>query len=618
MKVERLKIENFQGVRFADLEFDGHTLLVGENNVGKSTICDALELALGPDRQKRFPVVDEFDFYNASYLDDHAEPVPIRIEVLLTDVTATVQKASFQHLERWHLGDRRILGEGELDEVDGENLVWCLRLLTIARFDRDEDEFEAMTHYASSYDPEEEQASRLPPVIRRNFGFLYLRTLRTGSRALSLERGSLLDIILRMQSLETGIWEHVRNRLEHLEPPISDGAAALSPVLLAIEARLAEYVHMSKPGESTHLFVSQLTREHLRKTLSFFLSLSEDQEPVPFQRVGTGTLNTLVLALLSFIAELKTENVIFAMEEPEIALPPHTQRRIANYLLSKTTQCFVTSHSPYVIECFDPERIVILRRDNTGLVTGNRVALGSQVKAKTYRRYLRRAIAEAMLGRAVIVGEGYTEQRVLQAVAERLEAADPNLYPLDLAGVTILSADGDGSIAELGRFFVSLDLPTFALLDKKARKQSEQDALDQAGFEVLNETAYEGMEDLLCTEVSIASQWSYLEGARDTGLSPKVPIPADCPDDEKVRRLTRQVLREGKGAGRSAELIEFCLENELPPSLTVFLGEIYARFPRPKASGPANLEPSASEGSGQGSVEAASSGGLAKPVTGTE
>lgn len=52
----------------------------------------------------------------------------------------------------------------------------------------------------------------------------------------------------------------------------------------------------------------------------------------------TGTLNTLVLALLSFIAELKEENVIFAMEEPEIALAPHTQRRIATYLLTKTTQ----------------------------------------------------------------------------------------------------------------------------------------------------------------------------------------------------------------------------------------------------------------------------------------
>lgn len=42
---------------------------------------------------------------------------------------------------------------------------------------------------------------------KRLFGFLYLRALRTGSRALSLERGSLLDVLLRLQKVRTGLWE---------------------------------------------------------------------------------------------------------------------------------------------------------------------------------------------------------------------------------------------------------------------------------------------------------------------------------------------------------------------------------------------------------------------------
>lgn len=439
MQVSRLTINNFRGIGEADLDFEGHTLLIGGNNVGKSTICEALELALGPDRQRRFPVVEEFDFYNADYLDENEEPVEIRIEVLLTDVTPTVERACANYLERWNPETRKILGQGELDQVDGAGLVWCLRILTIARYNKEEDEFEAATHYAKAYEPDEEDDSRVPRSVKRTFGFLYLRALRTGSRALSLERGSLLDVILRIQSLQTGIWEHVRRRLEALDPPIEDGATKLTPVLQTIEARLAEYISIAKPGEATRLFVSQLTREHLRKTLSFFVSVTEDQKPVPFQDVGTGTLNTLVLALLSFIAELKEENVIFAMEEPEIALAPHTQRRIATYLQTKTTQCFVTSHSPYVIETFDPECIVILGRDNTASVTGTPITLGADVKAKTYRRYIRRGFAEAMLGRGVVVAEGITEQLALQAVAEKLEAADEALYPLDLSGVTIIT-----------------------------------------------------------------------------------------------------------------------------------------------------------------------------------
>jgi putative ATP-dependent endonuclease of OLD family len=68
MRVSRLKIENFRGVKEAELYFSGHTLLIGGNNVGKSTVCEALDLVLGPDRLNRTSPVEEFDFRNANYL----------------------------------------------------------------------------------------------------------------------------------------------------------------------------------------------------------------------------------------------------------------------------------------------------------------------------------------------------------------------------------------------------------------------------------------------------------------------------------------------------------------------------------------------------------------------
>ena len=313
------------------------------------------------------------------------------------------------------------------------------------------------------------------------------------------------------------------------------------------------------------MFVSQLTREHLRKTISFFITLTADQEPVPFHAAGTGTLNTLVLALLSFIAELKEENVIFAMEEPEIALPPHTQRRIANYLIENTTQCLVTSHSPYVIEKFEPDRITLLRRSDDAEVAGKAVSLGN-MKTKTYRRYIRRGLAEAMLGRGVVIAEGLTEQLSLAAVADKMCLADDECYSLDLSGVTLISADGDGNISELGAFFVALGLPTFAFLDNKKRPEKEAEALANTGFEILCETAFTGMEELLASEVSLEHQWEYMSHLRDEGLAPKAGIPSDCPDDEAVRTLTKNVLKDHKGWGRAAELIELCEPDELPPS----------------------------------------------------
>src|SRR5699024_7660666 len=150
---------------------------------------------------------------------------------------------------------------------------------------------------------------------------------------------------------------------------IEKDATELEPVLKSIEQRLNRYVQIDADKRATKLYISQLTREHLRKTMAFFLAMSTDPPHIPSRQAGTGTLNTLVLALLTFIADLKRETVIFAMEEPEIAVPPHTQRRVADYLLQKTTQAFVTSHSPYVIERFEPRQTLLLGRQADGTVS---------------------------------------------------------------------------------------------------------------------------------------------------------------------------------------------------------------------------------------------------------
>ncbi|MEU9745854.1 AAA family ATPase [Streptomyces niveus] len=44
-------LENFRGVKSGTVLLDGHSLLVGSNSVGKSTVCEGLELVLGPERR---------------------------------------------------------------------------------------------------------------------------------------------------------------------------------------------------------------------------------------------------------------------------------------------------------------------------------------------------------------------------------------------------------------------------------------------------------------------------------------------------------------------------------------------------------------------------------------
>ncbi len=256
MQVRRLQIDNFRGVSKAELHFSGHTLLIGGNNVGKSTVCEALDLVLGPDRLYKTPPVEEFDFRNARYLvEDGVTPVPIRIEVVLTDLTEEITRQCANNLECWHKKDRRILAEGEIDSVDKDDVEFCLRLITLAAYDPEEDQFSAKTVYGHSDVESEQERKNIPSRVKRSIGFLYLRTLRTGSKALSLERGSLLDTILRLKEFRTGLWERIRQRLATLDPPIDADATELSPILDEIEARLAEYIAAAGDERSTRLFV---------------------------------------------------------------------------------------------------------------------------------------------------------------------------------------------------------------------------------------------------------------------------------------------------------------------------------------------------------------------------
>lgn len=140
MKVVRLIIENFRGIKSAQLHFDGHALMVGSNNVGKSTICEALDLVLGPDRLNRFPPIDEFDFYNGNYFipNVNAEVPPqlvtLRIEAVVIELSAEVSTKCGGHVEFWHMTEQRMLGPGEADAANPPLVVPCLRLETVGRY----------------------------------------------------------------------------------------------------------------------------------------------------------------------------------------------------------------------------------------------------------------------------------------------------------------------------------------------------------------------------------------------------------------------------------------------------------------------------------------------------
>jgi putative ATP-dependent endonuclease of OLD family len=459
VRATRIWIENFRGVKQATLLLPKHGVLIGDNNAGKTTVLEALDLVLGPDRLNRQPTIDEHDFFRGAYAlepsavlageeveaagdgepgppadnaEAAAEALKIKIEVTVADLTEE-QKGKFgDYTEFWDAATDKFYDEPNPAGVDATTITEAIRLTFHGWYDAEEDDFEGKTYFSRSLTEEDEPE----PFSRKHkqvCGFLYLRSLRTGSRALSLEHGSLLDIILRLKEVRPLMWEDTLGTLSGITVA-SNPDLGISPILESINAALKKYVP-KEWGVDAHLKVSNLTREHLRKVITAFIATGDGDHAAPFYRQGTGTINMLVLALLSQIAEDK-QNVIFAMEEPETAIPPYAQKRTVHEVRKLASQTLFTSHSPYVLEEFAVEEMVVLGRDADGVLARQAIALPANVKLKRYRQQFRTRFCEGLLARRILVAEGATEASAFPAACRRLAELKPDTYSsLEALGV---------------------------------------------------------------------------------------------------------------------------------------------------------------------------------------
>ncbi|MFE7244870.1 ATP-dependent endonuclease [Streptomyces sp. NPDC057580] len=585
MQVRRIQLQNFRGVKSGTITLDGHSLLAGSNSAGKSTICEALDLTLGPERMLRRPVIDEYDFYGAEYQEHEGELPEVRIEVVLTDLSDVAQRRFGSHLRRWSRQTNEFLDLVPDAVSDPEAGEWCLPIVFIGRYDPQEDDFTGGTFFAHPENPvevlAEEEVSApgagLKPFTRtdkRHCGFIYLRPNRTGNRALTFQRGSLLDTIVRLEAELAGpLWENTLRSLDQVVIAAAD--SGFGKIRTEIHERISRFVSLGDSTDPVDFRASEITREHLRDVLRLFIATQPSTHSVPFNRLSTGSLNLLVFAMLTYIAELKGDkSVIFAIEEPEIALPPHAQRRLVDFVIKHMGQVIVTSHSPYVIEKFEPSRTVVIARDSEGTLTSTGVTLPEDFKPSKYRLY-RRQFAEAVLARAVLVVEGATEAALFPAVSDVLEAdpSVPDYVHIDLAGVTVFDAQSDVNVPLFAPVFKALNKPVYGIHDQP-KKPLEQRLLDKAaGFSHYVELSYKSVEKLLVAEVPVAVQRRFL-----SAVSLRDDYPSGCAKpspgvtDDQVRSLTTEVLLARKGDGYAALLITECNGlSELPGVLAGML-----------------------------------------------
>lgn len=135
---------------------------------------------------------------------------------------------------------------------------------------------------------------------------------------------------------------------------------------------------------------------------------------------------------------------IVAIEEPEAHLHPHLQRFLNRYFVdNEDGQVIVTSHSTHITSSVNPQYIVVMYRDPQGVVTATSVKdifgqdITSQRNLNMLQRHLDATKSTLFFARTVILVEGLAEAILVPLLAKKCFGVD-----LDDKGVSVVAVHG--------------------------------------------------------------------------------------------------------------------------------------------------------------------------------
>ncbi len=184
-------------------------------------------------------------------------------------------------------------------------------------------------------------------------------------------------------------------------------------------------------------FAPDLTREHLREVVRLFAATRNQANFIrAVHQTGHRSINLLVFALLTIIADLKNTNGHLRDGGAGTRfLPSHPAARDQVRGTAMGQSIIWDPILLYVIEQFGPgERGRILSSD--GDTFSGAPTTPSMLKPKTYRTQRRQLSFGAILGRAVHL-RGRFEMVAVHAVSSALEQFRDDYMHVDLTGVTL-------------------------------------------------------------------------------------------------------------------------------------------------------------------------------------
>ena len=557
MRLTTVQVRNFRCIRELSVDLDETTVLIGENNSGKTAFLEAIRACLERLRGRNRGPFSEYDYHLPDNALAPADAAPIEITLSFIETDAAP----------WSEGVVQALRDLFVRGADERR---CVTLRVTSSFDR------ASAEFVTDWDFLDADGNPLAAgksvgqlnTFQRLSPSFYLSALRDASRHFAA-KGRFWNTFLAESGIPEGDREDLTTALAELNErlimahePLREVRTRLEDTRKVIEFGVNEAVSID--ALPTKLF-SLLSRAQVN-----LASRSGARIPVELQGEGTQSLAVLLLFgafLRSTLSDLDPDALpITALEEPEAHLHPSAIRSLMGIVRDLPGQKLVSTHSGDLLASVPSSAIRRFAHSNDG-ITVHRIEPGVLTKQeeRKFDSHVRRTRGELLFAKCWLLVEGETETTLLAGAAEALD------LDLDRAGVRCVEFS-QTDVGMLAKVANHLGIVWYCVLDddhgRGKYEQRVREQLGAVGHEERMTIPYKNVERMLCE-----TGFGELYESRRARQRPQPTSPRGTPDywDQVLNALPKRFSKPEVAAEAAARMTAG--QTEVPEALSSILNK---------------------------------------------
>ena len=453
--IEELRIRNYKCFENIDIKLKESTLILGANNVGKTSLLEALELCFTPYKR----ISEDLIFVKK-------DEILERNKEIIMDVLISPVGDLFD--EKWHQFFGNFVIEGEFKDF--------VALRTIIKYNSSKGEYDLERKALNSWPKSEEvilfkdfNNNSVKREVIEAIPVFYLDAKRDIVSEMS-DKFSYWGKLVKDIKLSKNDLLEMEEHLNDINMQIIDG----SEVLKHLKKNLNKITEVMNTSKSS-IEINPVSRKIKDLDQGMEIRFNDkDSESFSIVNQGMGTRSWATFLTLSayidwkvkeMVIENKPYHPLLLLEEPEAHLHPQAQRKIHNQMQILTGQKIISTHSPAIAAQVELEEILhIYKNGETSNLNYIKLDDLNTAEIRQIKEKVIKTKGDILFADTLILCEGETEDQVLPQFFKEYFGSEP--FEL---GTSIVSVGGSGKYKPFLRVAKDLAIDLFILSDGEER-----------------------------------------------------------------------------------------------------------------------------------------------------